>query len=58
MTIGSMNDIFLSHWSDFGTKLKGQSPNQSLTGRNLDIATVVATARYVEVLIEPAKQVN
>lgn len=45
MTLGSINHILLSHWSDLYGKLKGVSPNQEIDGNSLDLATIIAIAR-------------
>ncbi|KAF4633237.1 hypothetical protein G7Y89_g4882 [Cudoniella acicularis] len=46
MALGSINDILLSHWRDVAAKLKGTLPDQEINGNDLDLATVVAVARY------------
>ncbi|KFG87248.1 putative phenylalanine ammonia-lyase [Metarhizium anisopliae] len=46
MSLGAINDIYLSHWDAIAAKLKGHSANQAIDGKNLDLATVIAIARY------------
>lgn len=47
MSLGSINDLYLSHWDAIAAKLKGHSANQEIDGKSLDLATVIAIARYV-----------
>lgn len=47
MPLGSINDLYLSHWDAIAAKLKGHSANQEIDGQSLDLATVIATARYI-----------
>jgi hypothetical protein len=46
MSLGAINDIYLSHWDAIAAKLKGHSTNQDIDGKSLDLATVIAIARY------------
>jgi hypothetical protein len=46
MSLGAINDIYLSHWGAIAAKLKGHSANQGIDGKSLDLATVIAIARY------------
>lgn len=46
MSSGAINDIYLSHWDAIAAKLKGHSANQAIDGKSLDLATVIAIARY------------
>ena len=48
MSLGSINELCLCHWNGIAAKLKGSSPDTYLDGRNLDLATVIATARYLK----------
>jgi hypothetical protein len=46
MSLGAINDIYLSHWDSIAAKLKGHSATQDIDGRSLDLATVIAISRY------------
>ena len=46
MSLGAINDTFLSHWSDISAKLRGVAVNEEIDGKSLDLATVIAVARY------------
>ncbi|OAR01262.1 hypothetical protein LLEC1_04471, partial [Akanthomyces lecanii] len=46
MSLGSINDLYLAHWDAIAAKLKGHSANSEIDGKSLDLATVIAVARY------------
>lgn len=52
MSLGSVNHMCLSHWNDIAAKLRGHSSNQNLDGNNLDLATVIAIARYASLPVD------
>ncbi len=47
MSLGAINDLYLSHWDAIAAKLKGYASNEEIDGSSLDLATVIAIARYV-----------
>jgi hypothetical protein len=44
---GTMNQLLLSHWSAFTSRVQGKASKDVVSGSNLHLATVVAVAKYV-----------
>ena len=51
----SLKDVLLAHWDVFeGLTNSNAARVKTLDGHNLDLATVLAVARYVSMLFPPA----
>ncbi|KAH6658876.1 putative phenylalanine ammonia-lyase [Truncatella angustata] len=46
MALGSLQNVCLSHWQEIAAKLQGHGASRPVDGKSLDLATVVAVARY------------
>jgi hypothetical protein len=45
-----MNQLLLSHWSALAANVQRKGSDSIINGSNLDLATVVAVARYIKIL--------
>ena len=45
----SMNQLIVAHWAELSAKIQRKKPDHVLSGHNLDLATVIAIARYIGV---------